>query len=84
MAMETLIATLGWECLHIPPYSPNLAPSDFYLFPALEKNLAGGLVKQAVSSFFHMQALSFSWGIFLKLIKRYDKYLNVLGTYVEK
>ncbi|GFV39504.1 histone-lysine N-methyltransferase SETMAR [Trichonephila clavipes] len=30
------------------------------------------------------KALDFSWGCFLKLIKRYDKCPNVLGVYVEK
>ncbi|GFY26580.1 histone-lysine N-methyltransferase SETMAR [Trichonephila clavipes] len=31
------IATVGLECLY---HSPDLAPSDFHLFPALTKNLA--------------------------------------------
>ncbi|GFU99582.1 histone-lysine N-methyltransferase SETMAR [Trichonephila clavipes] len=39
-ATQSHIATLGWERLHHPPYSSNLAPSDFHLFPALKKNLA--------------------------------------------
>ncbi|GFU96429.1 histone-lysine N-methyltransferase SETMAR [Trichonephila clavipes] len=39
--MQNPVATLGWERLHKPPYSPDLAPSDFHLFPALKKNLAG-------------------------------------------
>lgn len=32
---------LGFELLPHPPYSPDLAPSDFYLFADLKKMLAG-------------------------------------------
>ena len=32
---------LGFELLPHPPYSPNLAPSDYYLFADLKKMLAG-------------------------------------------
>ncbi|GFV81722.1 histone-lysine N-methyltransferase SETMAR [Trichonephila clavipes] len=87
--MQNHIATLGWERLHHPPYSPDLAPSDFPLFPALKKNLAGKRfgsnfdVKQAVKRFFRMQSPEFFLEGFLKLIKRCDKCLNILGTYVE-
>jgi histone-lysine N-methyltransferase SETMAR len=33
----------GWTVLHHPPYSPDLAPSDFNLFVALKH--AVGIVK---------------------------------------
>ncbi|GFU35799.1 histone-lysine N-methyltransferase SETMAR [Trichonephila clavipes] len=32
--------TLGWEVLMHPPYSPDLAPSDYYLFLALQNFLS--------------------------------------------
>jgi histone-lysine N-methyltransferase SETMAR len=32
---------LHYELLEHPPYSPYLAPSDFYLFPKLKLFLAG-------------------------------------------
>jgi len=32
---------LHYELLKHPPYSPDLAPSDFYLFPKLKIFLAG-------------------------------------------
>jgi transposase len=31
---------LGYELLHHPPYSPDLAPSDFFLFADLKRMLA--------------------------------------------
>jgi len=30
---------LGFQCLDHPPYSPDLAPSDYHLFPGLKKQL---------------------------------------------
>jgi histone-lysine N-methyltransferase SETMAR len=33
------LAYLGFQCLDRPPYSPDLAPSDYQLFPGLKKQL---------------------------------------------
>lgn len=35
------IYNCGFELLPHPPYSPDLAPSDYHLFPNLKKHLAG-------------------------------------------
>ena len=32
---------LGWEVLIHPPYSPDIAPSDFHLFQSLQNSLNG-------------------------------------------
>ena len=32
---------LGWDVLPHPPYSPNLAPSDYFLFRSLQNSLNG-------------------------------------------
>jgi len=45
-AHKSVLATgklrdLHYELLEHPPYSPDLAPSDFYLFPKLKLFLAG-------------------------------------------
>ncbi|KAJ7324456.1 hypothetical protein JRQ81_017476 [Phrynocephalus forsythii] len=32
---------LGYELLQHPPYSPDLVPSDFFLFPEMKKPLHG-------------------------------------------
>ncbi|UYV81057.1 hypothetical protein LAZ67_19002676 [Cordylochernes scorpioides] len=36
-----LIEEFEWELLSHPPYSPDVAPSDFHFFPELKKNLGG-------------------------------------------
>jgi len=42
-ALSTLnkLAYLGFHCFDLPTYSPDLAPSDYHLFPGLEKQLKG-------------------------------------------
>ena len=40
VAMAT-IHDCGFELVPYPPYSPDLAPSDFHLFPQMKKALAG-------------------------------------------
>jgi len=42
------LAYLGFQCLDHPPYSLDLAPLDYHLFPGLKKQLKGsGLQKLA-------------------------------------
>jgi hypothetical protein len=38
---KATIQELDWEILPHPPYSPDLAPSDYYLFRSLSNNLRG-------------------------------------------
>ena len=35
------IQQLGWETLCHPPYSPDLAPTDYHLFHSLDNHLCG-------------------------------------------
>ena len=35
------IRRLGFECLPHPPYSPDLAPSDYWLFGEMKRPLRG-------------------------------------------
>jgi len=37
LATQKELAYLGFQCLDHPPYSPDLAPSDYHLFPGLKK-----------------------------------------------
>jgi len=41
LATPKKLAYLGFQCLDHPPYSPDLAPSDYHLFPGLRKHLKG-------------------------------------------
>ena len=41
LATQKKLAYLGFQCLDHPPYSPDLTPSDYHLFPGLKKQLKG-------------------------------------------
>lgn len=81
---------LGYDLLGHPPYSPDLAPSDFHLFPNLKKFISGKRfasnkeVEGAVDGYFHSLPDShFREGIQM-LEKRWTKCVEVKGDYVEK
>ncbi|KAF2364913.1 Transposase type 1 [Trinorchestia longiramus] len=40
-ATKNLIEEFGWEVVHHPPCSPDLAPTDFHLFRSLQNHLMG-------------------------------------------
>jgi len=78
------------ELLEHPPYSPELAPSDFYLFPKLKLFLTG----QHFSS--NQEAITVVEGYFADLKKNHyrdgimllehhwNKCIRLQGDYVEK
>lgn len=87
---QAKLAELKFEILPHPPYSPDLAPSDFHLFPKLKIFLAGQKfhsnteVIQSVSEYFEgLEERHFREGI-NNLQKRWTKCVEVRGDYVEK
>jgi histone-lysine N-methyltransferase SETMAR len=38
---QHLLKQFGWTVMPHPPYSPDLAPSDYHLFPYLKEHLGG-------------------------------------------
>jgi histone-lysine N-methyltransferase SETMAR len=41
LATQKKLGYLGFQYLGHPPYSPDLAPSDYHLFPGLKTQLKG-------------------------------------------
>jgi histone-lysine N-methyltransferase SETMAR len=41
LATQKKLAYLGFQCPEHPPYSPDLAPSDYHLYHGLKKQLKG-------------------------------------------
>jgi len=41
LATQKKLACLGFQCLDHPPYSSDLSPPDYHLFPGLNKQLKG-------------------------------------------
>lgn len=83
------ISSLHFDVVPHPPYSPDLAPSDFYLFRHLKKGLKGIRftcdtdLKAAVTSWFRSQTPEFFENGMRKLIKRWMKCITLNGDYVE-
>uniref|UniRef100_A0A1B6F3X3 Tc1-like transposase DDE domain-containing protein n=1 Tax=Cuerna arida TaxID=1464854 RepID=A0A1B6F3X3_9HEMI len=85
-----VLESFPWELFPHPPYSPDLAPSDYHLFPTMKKWLAtqrfddDAELQQEVTNWLKTQAADFYEEGIVKLIHRYDKCLNLNGDYVEK
>uniref|UniRef100_A0A1Y1L879 Mos1 transposase HTH domain-containing protein n=1 Tax=Photinus pyralis TaxID=7054 RepID=A0A1Y1L879_PHOPY len=80
----------GRKSVDHPPYSPDLAPSDFHLFPKLKQALGGTRfrtgeeLQDMVRTWLDEQAADLYEEGIIKLVPRYEKCLNRLGDYVEK
>jgi histone-lysine N-methyltransferase SETMAR len=85
-----VIAELKWELLPHPPYSPDLAPSDYHLFGELKKPLRGihfdslKAVQKAVNNWVSSTPEKFFENGLKKLIKHWYKCIELKGDYVEK
>lgn len=87
---RAVLDVLKWEVFPHPPYSPDLAPSDYHLFPAMKTWLArqrfddDAELREGVTTWLKSQAAEFYDTGISKLVHRYDKCLNLYGDYVEK
>ena len=87
---KELLASLGWEILPHPPYSPDLAPSDFHLFPRLKEPLRGKNfssleeMKEAVELWRKNTKRTFYEDGLFSLLKRWRKCIASGGDYIEK
>jgi transposase len=83
--MDT-IQKLKWNVLPHPPYSPDLAPSDYHLFGSLKEHLGGKRFRnneeviQEVQEWLHLQPKDF----FRELPDRWRKCIANRGDDVEK
>lgn len=84
------IHELHYELVPHPPYSPDLAPCDYFLFPNLKKWLGGKrfrsneeIIEETNAYFEGLEKLYYTEGI-EKLEKRWDKCIELEGDYVEK
>ena len=79
-----------WEVWNHLPYSPDLAPSDYFTFPALKRNLSGtrftsdNALKTVAERWPNEQELDYYQDGINKLIERSNKCLIRFVAYVEK
>jgi len=85
---KAAIQTLNWEVLPHPPYSPDLAPSDFHLFRSLSNNLRGVSfsndmeLRTWLDKFFESRPGDFYRRGIEKLVERWEEVVNNNGEYI--
>jgi len=89
LATQKKLAYLVFQCLDHPPYSPDLAPSDYHLFPGLKKQLKGhhfssdAEVIAAAETWLDGQPSEMFLSGLQKLVQRTKKCIELRGEYVE-
>lgn len=90
VATNNFIALSGIEEIRPAPYSPDLAPCDFWLFPKIKKNLRGRvfsnneeIINAVNAEVASLQKADFK-DCFRKWIYRLHKCVDISGNYVEK
>jgi histone-lysine N-methyltransferase SETMAR len=87
---QAAVLECGFEEMRHPPYSPDLAPSDYHLFPNLKKHLRGQRfstdddLKSATEEWLKGQPEIFYFTGIEKLRDRYKLCVDKGGDYVEK
>ena len=87
---QAALRDCGFQLLPHPPYSPDLAPSDFFLFGKLKKHLCGrrfrdnSELEEAPEAWFADQNKDFYLEGLKGLQKRLEKCIEVKGDYIEK
>ena len=76
---------MGIKTVPQPPYSPDLAPCDFCLFPTLRscRYETIEMVKEAVTKVIYTLTQEDFHGAFQKLLERYNKCIAAGGDYFE-
>ena len=89
-AAKAAIRECKFEQLNHPPYSPDLAPSDYYLFRNLKSHLRGTRfrdddeLKAATEALFEDQIDDFYFKSIDCLKEKWAKCIEVKGDYIEK
>lgn len=90
VAQQTLrkLHELRWECLQHPPYSPDIAPTDYHLFRSLQNSLAGKCLQSEedvlrhLTIFFDEKSADFFSNGINKLVDRWKTIVDNNGEYI--
>jgi len=89
-ATVSTIEDLRFECIPHPPYSPDLTPSDFYIFSPLKDALSGPQCRDddevwsVVHEWLHTRPKEFFPHRIYALVKRWHMCIELEGDYVEQ
>lgn len=87
-ATKSELQGYGWLILAHPPYSPDIAPSDYHLFSHLQRHLDGRKfrdeteVRSELTSFFASQPPSFWEEGISNLPRRWQEVVDADGAYI--
>ena len=87
--VKSFLASEKVKVLNHPPYSPNLSPCDFFLFPRLKKMLSGNKytsrssLGSAIYQCLQQIAKEDYLSVFRDWVKRLQKCVSVEGEYFE-
>lgn len=87
--VQAKLDELGFQMISQPPYSPDLAPSDFFLFPNFKRFLSGKRfnsneeVKQETEQYFGGYPSTYFLEGIEKIENRWYRCIDLQGSYVE-
>lgn len=90
LTARSALSKNGFTEINHPPYSPDLAPCDYFLFKDLKKKLRGRKfstdeeMKEAVTDHFDEQNKNYYYNGMMSLICKCHKCISLAGDYIEK
>lgn len=88
LAVRNKLVEFNWNVLPQPPYSPDIAPSDYHLFLSLKNSLRGRQfnslldLKTYLDEFFSSRPPAFYKNAIMSLPDRWRKVVEQNGTYL--